>query len=182
LKQISYQSGFTTLGILLSLGFALLAGYAFGFLANYIPPEKPPTAPLFLISILLLPSTLTAQLILKLSEVKKAKGLSREERRRIEQIVSIKTTKLYLLLVFYAFSAILIGAMFYAATLAVPVSVITWTLRVTGFLLLLSAIMAIYSVKETRKIGLFEAKITERSQERKAKVALLKRLKESQKD
>lgn len=176
------QFGYTMIWILASIGASLLAGYGFGLLADFIPKEKPPALPIFLMASLILPSTITTQLILKLSDIKKTKGLSREELRRLEQIISLKTTRLYLLLAFYALTAIVIGTMFYAASLQTPPAVLLWTLRATGFLLLLSAVMSIYSVIETRKIGAFEAKIVARSQERKAKAALLKRLKDGGKN
>lgn len=182
MKNTGTQSGFTILWMLASVGISLIAGYAFGMLIDYFPKDKPPAVPIFLMATLLVPSTLTTQLILKLADIKKTKGLSREERRRLDQIVGIKTTRLYLLLIFYAISAILIGVLFYASSLQTPTSVMIWTLRTTGFLLILSAVMSIYSVTETRRIGSFEAKIVARSQERKAKAALLKRMRESPKD
>lgn len=164
-----------TQGIVSTLCLCVLGGYLLGLLAPFVPIDKP-VMPVAIMAIFLAPITLATSLIFKLIDIKKLKGLNRDEKRRVEGIVGSKISRVIFLIFFYFVSASCIGVLFFAS--ALPDGAITsiFTLRVAGVLLGFAISTSIIVLLETIKTNNFEVKITNRSTERKAKAALLKRL------
>lgn len=174
IKQ-NHQAGMMTQGFISTLCLCALGGYLLGLLAPFVPVDKP-VMPVAIMAIFLAPITLATNLIFKLIDIKKLKGLNRDEKRRVEAIVGAKISRIVLLIFFYFISASCIGVLFFAS--ALPDGAITpkFTLRVAGVLLGFAIATSIIVLLETIKTNNFEVKITNRSVERKAKAALLKRL------
>lgn len=171
----NYQSGMMTWGIISTLCLCALGGYLLGLLAPFVPIDKP-VMPVTIMAIFLAPTTLSTSLIFKLIDIKKLKGLNRDEKRRIESIVNSKISRIIFLIFFYFISASCIGVLFFASALPNGAIATVLTLRIAGALLGFAIATSIIVLLETIKTNNFEVKITNRSSERKAKAALLKRL------
>ncbi len=175
--HIKGQQGLYVPGLLLSIGICLLAGYGTGLLTEYLPSDKP-SIPFYLLAIMVAPSGVVVQLIGKLNDSLKVKGLSRDEGRRLAAIIEARVYRLYLLLLFYLIATAIIGFLFYASTLSVNFNAILWALRTCGFIVASSVITTLMSISQTTEIQKYEAKIAARLESRKSRRALLKRLSE----
>jgi magnesium-transporting ATPase (P-type) len=160
---------------IISLLCCLAGGYFMGLFSAYIPTDKP-VMPITLFGLLLIPITITTNLIFKLNDTKKLKGLNRDEKRRLEPIVDIKIFRLYVLIAIYLISAATIAILFFGSSLPSAAPYLKYILIATGVCLAFALCNSIFSIADTKRTSDFEAKITNRSIERKAKTALLKRL------
>ncbi|SFQ06126.1 hypothetical protein [Pseudomonas sp. NFPP28] len=174
------HAGFSIFWLLVTLGACVLSGYLLGAVAAHMPNDKP-VMPLLIMGLLLAPMTLVTQLIFKFNDMKKLKGINRDEKRRLEAMVDAKVLRLILIDVFYLVSTSVVGVLFYVSPFFLELNLITWTLRAAGFLLVAAAVTSVKVLLDTRKISNFEARISNRAQERKTKAALLKRLKHNAK-
>ncbi|MBA1195570.1 phage shock protein B [Pseudomonas plecoglossicida] len=170
------QAGGIAFGLLALLCLCLLGGYGFGLLTQYIDPSKQ-LVPVALTSILIAPIGLIAQAISKYGEIKKIKGLSRDEQRRLDEIVDPKRLSMFWRLGFFLLSTAAVATLFYVATLKdVPFNAPLWALRFTGFILAYAVISSIKIYFDLATIQDYETKVTRRMEERKSRAALLKKL------
>ncbi len=173
---MTHRGGGVVLGLLALLCFCLLGGYGFGLLSKYIDPAKQ-LVPVALIGILIAPIGLIAQAISKYGEIKKIKGLSRDEQRRLDEIVDPKRLALFYRLTFFMLSTAGVATMFYVATLKnVPFNAPLWALRFTGFILVYAVLASIKIYLDLAKIQDYETKVTRRMEDRKNRAALMKKL------
>lgn len=173
-------AGVASFWLIVMLVICLLAAYLLGLVGKFVPQDKP-VMPLVIMGLILAPVTFVTQLIFKFNDMKKLKGINREEKRRLESIVNAKVLRLVLIDVFFVLATTVVGVLFYVAPFVPEFNLITWTLRAAGFLLAAAVFTFINVLLGTRKISDFEAKISNRALERKHKAALLKRLKEESK-
>jgi amino acid transporter len=132
--------------------------------------------PIALMAIFALPTTLSISLISGLNSIKKLKGLNREEKRRIDTIANGKIRRQIFLIATYLLVSVAIGLLFFVAALPVVAPFLKQVLAVIGAAIAFAIMCSIFSIMDTSELANFEAKITNRSTERKAKQALLKRL------
>lgn len=152
-----------------------VCGYLMSRLHGLIPLDKP-VMPIALMATFALPGTLSISLINSLSSIKKLKGLNREEKRRIDIITSQKIRRQILLIIIYLLLSALMGVAFFAATLPAVAPYLKYVLAAVGASLAFAVVCSVFAVVDASEIASFEAKISNRSVERKAKQALLKRL------
>lgn len=170
------RAGGIILGLLALLCLCLLGGYGFGLLTKYIDPAKQ-LVPVALTSILIAPIGLIAQAISKYGEIKKVKGLSRDEQRRLDEIVDPKRQALFGRLGFFMLATAAVATLFYVATLKdLPFNAPLWALRFTGFILVYAVVSSIKIYFDLAKIQDYETKVTRRMEDRKSRAALLKKL------
>lgn len=173
---MKHRGGGVVTGLLALLCLCLLGAYGFGLLTKYIDPAKQ-LVPVALIGILIAPIGLIAQAISKYGDIKKIKGLSRDEQRRLDGIVDPKRQALFSRLGFFMLSTAGVATLFYIATLKdVPFNAPLWALRFTGFILVYAVIVSIKIYLDLSKIQDYETKVTRRMEERKSRAALLKKL------
>ena len=173
---MTHRGGGVVLGLLALLCLCLLGGYGFGLLSRYIDPAKQ-LVPVALTGILIAPIGLIAQAISRYGEIKKIKGLSRDEQRRLDEIVDPKRLALFYRLAFFMLSTAVVATLFYVATLKnVPFNAPLWALRFTGFILVYAVLASIKIYLDLAKIQDYETKVTRRMEERKGRAALLKKL------
>lgn len=173
--RASGQGGNITVWLLIMLLSCSAAGYLFGLLVCYMPAQGI-TVPTVLVGILAAPCVAIAQLIFKLNDVKKIKGLSKSEKRRLNAIADLKVVRAYVLLAVMLVWSSVTAVLFYLTTTTVPGDVLLWALRMAGAMVPAAILATLYTVQEGRNISNFEAKIMDRSQIRKNNAALLKRL------
>lgn len=170
------QAVVALLGLSALLCLCLLGGYGFGFLIKYIDPAKQ-LAPAALIGILIAPIGLIAQAISKYGDIKKVKGLSRDEQRRLDDIVDPKRHSLFGRLAFFILTTTAVSVLFYVATLKeFPFNAALWALRLTGFTLVYAVVSSIKIYGDLVKIQDYETKVTRRMEDRKSRAAVLKKL------
>lgn len=172
--------GASSLWLIVMLVICLCSAYFLGLVGKFVPQDKP-VMPLVIMGLILAPVTFVTQLIFKFNDMKKLKGINREEKRRLESIVDAKVLRLILIDLFFVLSTTVVGVLFYVAPFVPELNLVTWTLRAAGFLLAAAVFTFVNVLLGTRKISNFEAKISNRALERKHKAALLKRLKEDSK-
>jgi len=131
-----------------------------------------------LIAIVVAPIALIAQAISKYGEIKKVKGLSREEQRRLDEAVNTQRSALFYYLFFFLLSTTGVAIGFYAATLKISFNANLWALRATGFIAVFATVISFKIYRDLAKVQDYEAIVTRRSEERKAKAAALKKLSE----
>lgn len=170
-----HQGGNVAIWLLVMLLSCSVVGYLFGLLIAYMPAQGI-SIPTVLMGILAAPCVAIAQLIFKLNDVKKVKGLSKSEKRRLSAIADLKAFRVYALLALMLVWSSATAILFYLATTTVPGEVLLWALRMAGAMVPAAILATLYSVNEGRSISNFEAKIIDRSQIRKNNAALLKRL------
>ncbi|WP_285359885.1 hypothetical protein [Pseudomonas sp. fls2-241-TYG-175] len=175
MRNSNRQDGMMIWGFSCTILLCVLGGYALGLLAPLVPIDKP-VMPITIMAIFLAPITLSTTLIFKLIDIKKLKGLNRDEKRRIGSIIKAKTLRILLLIFIYFISAASIGILFFASSIPDGAITALFTLRVAGAFLGFAISTSIIVLMETIETNNFEVKITNRSTERKAKAALLKRL------
>ncbi|WP_252088787.1 hypothetical protein [Pseudomonas sp. MWU13-3659] len=144
-------------------------------LHGLIPLDKP-VMPIALMATFALPGTLSISLINSLNGIKKLKGLNREEKRRIDSIASRKVHRQIFLIVIYLLLSAGMGVAFFAATLPAVAPYLEYVLAAVGAALAFAVVCSVFAVIDSSELASFEAKIANRSAERKAKQALLKRL------
>lgn len=150
-------------------------GYLMSRLHGLIPLDKP-VMPIALMATFALPGTLSISLINSLNGIKKLKGLNREEKRRIDSIASRKVHRQIFLIVIYLLLSAGMGVAFFAATLPAVAPYLKHVLAAVGAALAFAVVCSVFAVIDSSELASFEAKISNRSAERKAKQALLKRL------
>lgn len=161
--------------LLISIVVCAICGFLLGQLSVYIPLDKP-VMPIALMATFALPTTLSISLISSLNSIKKLKGLNREEKRRIESIANRKIKRQVFLIAIYLLVSVTIGLLFFVAALPVIAPYLKYVLAAIGSSIAFAIMCSIFSILDTSELANFEAKITNRSTERKAKQALLKRL------
>lgn len=169
------QAGFLSLALALVICIALLAGYCSGFLAAYVPVDKP-LLPFFLIGIFATPVALLVQLAIRFKDLKKIKGINWDEERRLDDIVDAKALRLYVLIFIYLISIVGVATLFFMSTLNMPFDAAKWALRFSGFLAVVMISSTLMFLSESQKIVDYEARVSRRNEDRKRRAALVKRL------
>jgi hypothetical protein len=169
------QRGYTGITFVMLVCVCILSGYLFGLLQCYIPADKQ-ILPISLSTIMVGPIAIIAQAISKYGDLKKVRGLTRDEQRRLDPIINTKRRRLYFLLLFFLIATAGIAVLFYVATLSVPFNASLAALRITGTLMAAAIISGFRTYLDLSKIQDYEATITRRLEERKTKAALLKKL------
>lgn len=124
--------GATSFWLIVMLAVCLCSAYFLGLVGKFVPQDKP-VMPLVIMGLILAPVTFVTQLIFKFNDMKKLKGINREEKRRLEGIVNAKVLRLVLIDVFFVLATTVVGVMFYVAPFVPELNLITWTLRAAGF-------------------------------------------------
>lgn len=172
------QSGYAGITFVMLACACVASGYLFGLLQAYIPTDKQ-LLPISLSTVMVGPIAIIAQAISKYGDLKKVRGLTRDEQRRLDPIIDSKRRRLYFLLLFFLLATAGIAVLFYVATLNVPFNASLVALRITGAMILAAVISGFTTYLDLSKIQDYEATVTRRLEDRKTRAALLKKLSSS---
>ena len=153
----------------------LLGAYALGLCQPYIPQDKS-IIPVGIIAVLAAPISIAMGVLSKLADVRKLKSLSRSEKRRLEPKIDRKVTAIHKLIILYSLLSIAVGAALFFSSIEAGVKHSLLIYRFTGGALTFALISSWMLLSESKRTTDFEALVISRSNERKQKAALLKRL------
>jgi hypothetical protein len=153
----------------------LLGAYALGLCQPYIPNDKS-IIPVGIIAALASPISIAMGVLSKLADVRKLKSLSRQEKRRLEPRIDRKVSAVHTLIVFYSILSLAVGGSLFFSALdeGIPHSLAVF--RFTGAALTFAIISSWMLLAESKRTTDFESYVISRSNERKQRAALLKRL------
>lgn len=153
----------------------LFGAFVLGLLQPYIPQEKS-VIPAGVMAVLAAPITIAIGLLGKLADVKKMKSYSRQEQRRIKPKIDRKVSAIHKLIMLYTLVSVAVGiSLFFSAT-DTGARYALWIYRFTGAAFSFTLISSWMLLAEHKRTTDFEALVVSRSQERKQKAALLKKL------
>jgi hypothetical protein len=92
MKQLHSQHGWTKFGVIGVVLSAFVGTLGFEMLLRLIPNDANIVVPWAIVSLFILPLTLSVQLVLKLWDLKEQDDISRNERRRLKSIINKKLT------------------------------------------------------------------------------------------
>lgn len=158
----------------------LMGAYLLGLAQPFIPQDKS-VIPASVIAILATPIPIAMGVLSKLADVRKMKSFSRQERRRVEPMVDRKAAAIQKLIVLYSVLSILVGGALFFSAIDVGVQYALLAYRFAGASFSFALISSWMLLSESKRVTDFEAKVISRSNERKQKAALLKRLETTKK-
>jgi predicted Abi (CAAX) family protease len=169
-----YEQGWTGYGILGTILSAAIGVLGFSGLMRLIPAEASVATPWVLVSLFILPLTYCVQLLFKVFDLKELTGLSKNEKRRLKPIINGKTRQLFITIIYYVLSAILVVTLLFFSSdnqeLIKPIIVLI------GGLLGISIFSMALVFIEMKEVTDFKAKIKQRADDKKNQRSALKRL------
>ncbi|RRV18106.1 hypothetical protein EGJ00_01910 [Pseudomonas saudiphocaensis] len=153
----------------------LLSAYALGLCQPYIPQDKS-IIPFGVIALLAAPISIAMGVLSKLADVRKLKSLSRQERRRVEPKIDRKVVAIQKLVILYSLLSVAVGVALFFSSIEAGAKYSLWIYRFTGGSFAFALISSWMLLSESKRATDFEALVINRSNERKHKAALLKRL------
>jgi hypothetical protein len=161
-------------GVIGVIASAIIGAFGFEVLLRLIPKGAQIAVPWVIVSLFLLPFTLCVQLVLKLWELKEQDDISRDERRRLNSLIKGKTRQLFIAIIYYVLSAVIVVALF--VFIPNDVELFKVAIKITGILLGVSMFSIYLILLEMEEIADFKAKIVERARSKEKQKSALKRL------
>ncbi len=161
--------------LLIVLPACLLGAYIMGLLQPFIPADRS-IIPIGIMGTLATPLTVSISLLLKLGDIKKLKAFSRQELRRIKPMLDSKVNNVYRLIVLYSVLSFTVGLLLFSASLPDIAQYSLWIYRVSGAALAFAITSSLLVLAEHKRTTDFEAHMIARSNQRKQKAALLKKM------
>jgi len=169
-----YEQGWTGYGILGAILSASIGALVFSGLMRLIPAEASVATPWVLVSLFILPLTYCVQLLFKIFDLKELQGLSKSEKRRLKTIINGKTRQLFIAIIYYVLSAVLVVTLlFFSSDNQEFVRSITVLI---GSLLGISIFSMALVFIEMKELTDFKAQIKQRADDKKSQRSALKRL------
>ncbi|MBZ3665545.1 hypothetical protein [Pseudomonas monteilii] len=153
----------------------LLGAYVLGLCQPYIPQDKS-IIPVGVIAVLASPIPIAMGVLSKLADVRKLKSFSRQEKRRLEPKIDRKVSAIHKLVMLYSLLSIAVGASLFFASIEAGEEYSLWIYRFAGASFTFAIVSSWMLLAESKRTTDFEAYVINRSNERKQKAALLKRL------
>ncbi|WP_086480756.1 hypothetical protein [Oceanospirillum sanctuarii] len=173
------ENGWTLIGVLGVILSCALGAAVFSQLALWLSQNVSGSVavPWLLVSLFMMPLTITFPLLLKLWELKDQQGMSRSEVRRLKGIIEGKTRQLYIAIGYYMLSAVTVAIILFLSSSNLILFKVGFVL--VGGLLGISLFSVGLIINESHKISEFKSCLEERSREKKQQEATLKRLNSS---
>lgn len=154
----------------------LLGAYVLGLCQPYIPQDKS-IIPAGVIALLASPISIAMGVLNKLADVRKMKSFSRQEKRRIEPKIDRKVSAIHKLVMLYSLLSVAVGASLFASASIEAVAEHSLAIfRFAGGAFAFVLVSSWMLLAESKRTTDFEAMVISRSNERKQKAALLKKL------
>ncbi|WP_273861961.1 hypothetical protein [Pseudomonas sp. LA5] len=153
----------------------IAGGYLLGLVHPYIPQDKS-IIPAGMIAVIAAPISIAVSLLSKLGDVNKLKSFSRTERRRLEPMIDRKSVAIHRLIFLYSILSILVGLGLFFASVDSGITYALGIYRAVGASIAFTMISSLMLLAEHKRATDFEAKVINRSNHRKQKAALLKKL------
>jgi len=153
----------------------LLSAYVLGLCQPYIPQDKS-VIPAGVIAILASPIPIAMGVLGKLADVRKLKSFSRQEKRRIEPMIDRKVSAIHMLIMLYSLLSIAVGVSLFFSAIDAGAKHALLAYRFAGGSFAFALISSWMLLSESKRVTDFEAHVISRSNERKQKAALLKRM------
>ncbi|WP_416363952.1 hypothetical protein [Pseudomonas sp. NFX183] len=153
----------------------LLGAYALGLCQPYIPQDKS-IIPVGVIAVLASPIPIAMGVLSKLADVRKMKSFSRQEKRRIEPKIDRKVSAIHKLVMIYSLLSLIVGASLFFSSIDIGKEYSLGIYRFAGGAFSFALVSSWMLLAESKRTTDFESLVVSRSNERKQKAALLKRL------
>ena len=168
------QDGWTGFGILGAILSAAIGALGFAGLMHLVPAEASVATPWVLVSLFILPLTYCVQLLFKIFDLKELGGLSKNEKRRLKPIINGKTRQLFIAIIYYVLSAVLVVTLLFFSS--DNQDLVKYIIVFIGGLLGVSIFSMALIFMEIKELTDFKAKIKQRSDDKKSQRKALKRL------
>jgi len=168
------QDGWTGFGILGAILSSVIGALSFAGLMRLIPAEASVATPWVLVSLFILPLTYCVQLLFKIFDLKELSGLSKNEKRRLNPIINGKTRQLFIAIIYYVLSAVLVVTLLFFSS--DNQELVKYIIVFIGGLLGVSIFSMALIFMEMKELTDFKATIKQRSDDKKNQRASLKRL------
>lgn len=164
--------------LLLAVFLCCVGGYFMGLIYPLIPEDKS-IVPITFMALLASPITIAITSMVKIGDVNKGAGLSNSERRRIIPALQARRQSLQLMVFIYTVLSIFTGVFLFISTLPAGRDFAIWIYRGVGASVAFAAATSYFMLTDLGKLSDFEALIAKRTEERKKKTAILKKMKRS---
>ncbi len=155
-------AGFGVLGVILS---AVIGALCFAGIMHLISAGASVVTPWVLASLFILPLTCCVQLLFKIFDLKELRGLSKNEKRRLKPIINGKTRQLFIAILYYVLSAVLVVTLLFFSS--DNQDLVKYIIVFIGGLLGVSIFSMALVFIEMKELTDFKAKIKQRADDKK---------------